>query len=297
MSDYIIRAITRDGLIRASAVSSRETVESARKIHKTLPLATAALGRALSAASMMGSMLKNPGASLTVQIKGDGPLGTVVAVSDSAGSVRGYLQNPLADLQLSPNGKLDVGGGIGKNGFLSVIKDDGSGKFFSGHVKLINGEVAEDLTAYFAQSEQIPACCALGVLIDVDYSVKSAGGFIIELLPGAGDDAADRLERSIQSLPPTTSMLAGGVCIEEILEKALSGFELIFFEKTEIGYKCACSEKKVRTTLVSLGENELKELLKEQNTTVTCQFCDKVYSFTRDQIRDIYNQAKLIKRA
>ena len=205
--DKLVRAITAGGMVQAVAVSTRDLTERARNIQKSLPVATAALGRALAAASMMGNALKDPRASLTLQIRGGGPLGTILAVSDAAGNVRGYVQNPQTDLPLRPDGKLDVGGAVGSEGTLTVIKDLGMKEPYTGSVGLLGGEIAEDLAAYFVESEQIPTACALGVLVDRDQSVRAAGGYIIQLLPGAGEDVIARVEGGVMAAGPVTGLL------------------------------------------------------------------------------------------
>lgn len=296
MSDRIIRAITKDMMIKATAISSKDICERAREIHKCLPLATAALGRALSAASMMGNVLKEESASITVQIKGGGPLGTITAVSDSQGNVRGYLQNPSVELPLNNKGKLDVGGGVGTDGQLTIIKDLRMKEPFIGHVALANGEIAEDIAAYYAISEQIPTACALGVLVDTDQSVKAAGGFLVQLMPGADDACITKLETAIASLPSITSLLSDSYTLEDILSRVLNGFELEILESMDVSYKCACSAQKVKNVLISLGKDELSKLIREQKSVeVTCQFCDKEYSFTPEEIKELLNVSKNVE--
>lgn len=290
--DYLVRAITSDGMVKAVAISSKGIVERARNIHKTSPLATAALGRALTAVSMMGNELKQDDGSVTFRIDGDGVLGTVVTVSDSTGNVRGYLQNPSADLPLREDGKLDVGGGIGQ-GNLTIIKDIGMKEPFTGSVELISGEIADDLAAYFHDSEQIPTVCALGVLVDRDYSVLAAGGYIIQLMPGADDDTISRVENGVIKSGAVSKLLSQGMTPEEILNSVLSDFEVTIEEKTEVEYRCACNRKKVVSALVSIGEKELRRISDEQeNIEVTCQFCDNVYKFSRNDVEQILAEIK-----
>lgn len=286
MSDALIRAITKDAGILMSAVVTTELVERARTIHKTLPLATAALGRTLTAASMMGDQLKSDG-SVTVQIRGNGPLGAITAVGEPDGFVRGYLQNPACELPLRADGKLDVGGGVGR-GYLMVIKDIGMKEPVTGTVALVNGEIAEDLTRYFAESEQLPSACALGVLVGTDQSVKQAGGYLVQLMPGVTDAEIDRLETNIAKAGAMTSMLERGMSLEDVVHAVLDGFDVEIFDPSPVGYRCGCSREKVVRALISLGRNELQKLIdEEEQTELTCQFCDKVYPFGRDELREI----------
>lgn len=292
MKDGLIRAITRDAGIQITAVLTRDMVERARQIHKTLPVATAALGRTLTAASMMGNQLKTEDGAITVQIKGNGILGTIVAVSDSMGNTRGYLQNPAADLPLREDGKLDVGTAVGR-GYLMVIKDIGMKEPVTGTVALVNGEIAEDITRYFAESEQIPSACALGVLVDTDQSVRQAGGYLVQLMPGVTEEQIDRLERNIAAAGAVTSMLEQGLSLSDMINRILNGFEIDLFEETPVEYRCACNRNKVLGALVSLGAEELERISTEEDALeVTCQFCDQVYSFTKDDIAKLLEQAR-----
>ena len=286
--DKLVRAITSDGMVQAVAVSTRDIVERARQIHKTLPVATAALGRTLSAASMMGNALKVEGASLTLQIKGGGPLGTVLAVSDEFGNVRGYVQEPMVDLPLRPDGKLDVGSAVGSEGTLAVIKDLRMKEPYVGSVQLLGGEIAEDLAVYFVESEQIPTACALGVLVDRDQSVKSAGGYIIQLLPGATDSVVDRVEAGVREAGPITAMLDSGMSPEDVLRKVLSGFEVESLEESPVEYRCYCTRERVEKALISLGVDELEGILHDQGgCELTCQFCDKVQKFSAEELKGL----------
>ena len=290
--DRIIRAIAADAAIQITVVQTTGMVERARNIHKTLPLATAALGRTLTITSIMGSQLKVDDGSVTVQVRGDGPLGTIVCVADSQGYARGYLQNPAVDLPLRPDGKLNVGAGVGR-GQLVVVKDIGLKEPVSGMVGLVNGEIAEDVTRYFAESEQIPSACALGVLVDTDQSVKQAGGYLVQLMPGARDSDIDRLEQNIQKAGAMTAMLDRGMTLEQIAEAILDGFTVHFLDEAEIGYRCNCSEAKVTRALISLGEGELLQMADEgKPAEITCQFCDRVYTFTPESLRALAQSAK-----
>lgn len=287
MSDHIVRAMTKDGFVKATAITSAGIVERARQIHKTLPTATAALGRVLTAASMMGNMQKVEDGSLTLQIKGDGPLGTLLAVSDAVGNVRGYVTNPQISLLEKYKGKLDVGAAVGQ-GMLTVIRDLQMKEPYVGSVELVTGEIAEDITTYFVQSEQVPTACALGVLVDVDQSVKAAGGYLIQLLPGAPDDVIDRIEAGIQAAGAVTPMLDRGLTPQQLLETVLRDFDLEFLETTPVAYKCYCTLDRVTSTLISLGKKELQDIVDEGETIhIGCQFCDTDYAFTPEQISDI----------
>ncbi len=288
--DKRIRAIAANAAIQITAVTSTETVERARMIHKTLPTATAALGRVLTICSMMGSQLKVDDGSVTVQFKGNGPLGSVVCVSDSEGNVRGYLQNPACDLPLRPDGKLNVGAGIGQ-GYVMVIKDIGLKDPVTGTTVLVNGEIAEDMTRYFAESEQIPSACALGVLVGTDQHVLQAGGYLVQLMPGCLDEDIDRLEKNIQQAGAMTTMLEKGMSLQDIVRTILDGFEVEFLEESSFEYRCNCSRDKVIRALISMGRKELTGLLEdEKETEITCQFCDKVYRFSNEEIQNILNQ-------
>ena len=295
--DKLVRAITKDGSVKAVAVVTKDLTERVRNIHKTLPVATAALGRALAAASMMGNALKEENASLTLQIKGGGPLGTVLAVSDHLGNVRGYVQNPQVDVPLREDGKLDVGRAVGADGTLTVIKDIGLKEPYIGSVGLLGGEIAEDLAAYFVESEQIPTACALGVLIDRDQSVKAAGGYIIQLLPGAGEDVIAKVEGGVMAAGAVTALLDRDPDPEALLRTVLSDFEVEILETAPIEYKCYCSRDRVERALISMGVAELEDLLAEQGgCELGCQFCDKVYRFTDKELQAIIDQMKAQKK-
>ena len=284
--DRLVRAITADGMVQAVAVSTRELTERARQIHKTLPVGTAALGRTLAAASMMGNALKDSGASVTLQIKGDGPLGTVMAVSDNLGNVRGYVANPQVDLPLRPDGKLDVGAAVGGQGMLTVIKDLNLREPYVGSVELLGGEIAEDLAAYFVESEQIPTACALGVLVDRDQSVRAAGGYIIQLLPGASEDVIGRVEGGVLAAGPVSRLLEQDSDPEQLLRAVLSDFTLETLETAPVDYRCYCSRRRVEQVLASCGSAELRDMAARQGgCELLCQFCDKVYHFTAEELQ------------
>ena len=292
MSDQLIRAISSDGRVKAVAVSTRDLTERARQIHETLPVATAALGRALAAASMMGNALKEDGASVTLQIKGGGPLGTLLAVSDNQGNVRGTVDDPQVDLPLRPDGKLDVGAAVGQDGTLTVIRDLNMKEPYVGSVGLLGGEIAEDLAAYFVESEQIPTACGLGVLVDRDQSVLAAGGYLIQLLPGAGEDTIAKVEGSLMAAGAVTGLLRDDPDPEAMLRRALSDFDLEILEKSPIEYRCYCSRERMERALISLGAEELQSMIDEQGSAdLTCRFCDNVQHFSREDleamVRDI----------
>ncbi len=286
--DQLVRAITSDGMVQAVAVSTRDLTERARQIHTTLPVATAALGRALAAASMMGNALKDQAGSLTLQIKGGGPLGTVLAVSDHLGNVRGYVQQPHVDLPLRPDGKLDVGAAVGSDGTLTVIKDLGLKEPYVGSVQLVGGEIAEDLAAYFVESEQIPTACALGVLVDRDQSVRAAGGYIIQLLPGAGEDVIAKVEGGVLAAGAVTALLDRDPSPEQLLRTVLSDFAVEILETAPISYRCYCTRERVERVLLSLGAEELEKILAEQGgCELTCQFCDRVHRFSAQELEEL----------
>ena len=285
MNDQLVRAMTKDGFVKAVAVTTKTLTERARQIHKTLPTATAALGRLLAAASMMGNMQKVDDGSITLQVKGGGPLGTLLAVSDAAGNVRGWVEHPQISLLEKYRGKLDVGAAVGNDGTLTVIRDLRMKDPYIGSVQLVSGEIAEDITQYFAQSEQTPTACALGVLIDTDQSVRAAGGYLVQLLPGAPDDVIDRLEAGVQAAGAATAMLDGGLDAAGMLQKVLTGFEVEILETQPIEYRCYCTRRRVESTLISLGKDELEQVVRNGETLhVDCQFCDHVYDFTPQDV-------------
>lgn len=286
MADRIVRAISTDGMVQAAAICSRDLTERARQIHKTLPVATAALGRTLAAASMMGNALKSDGASLTLQFKGGGPLGTVLAVSDNEGNVRGYVTNPHVDIPLRKDGKLDVGTAVGHEGTLTVIKDLHMKEPYVGTIDLLGGEIAEDVAGYFVESEQIPTARALGVLVDRDQSVKAAGGYLIQLMPGAAEDTIAKVEGGIMAAGAVSAILEKNDDQEAMLRTVMSDFDLKILETCPVEYRCYCSRERVERALISLGREELEQMLSEQGgCQLTCQFCDAVYEFTAEDIQ------------
>ena len=288
MHDHIVRAITADGFVKAMAIASTDLVERARSIHHTTPTATAALGRVLTSASMMGNLQKVENGALTLQIKGGGPLGTILATSDATGNVRGYVHNPSITLLEKYAGKLDVGAAVGTDGMLTVIRDLQMKEPYVGSVALVSGEIADDVTAYFAQSEQTPTACALGVLVDTDQSVKVAGRYLIQLLPGAPDAVIDKLEQGIQKAGAVTPMFADGLTPEAILRRVMADFELEFLEETPVEYRCYCSRERVAATLITIGKKDLQELADgNEPIRIECQFCDAVYEFSPQEIREL----------
>ncbi len=293
MSDKIVRAISADGFVKAAAVSTRDLTERARNIHRTLPVATAALGRALAAASMMGNALKSDGASVTLQFKGGGPLGTVLAVSDNEGNVRGTVDHPAPDLPLRADGKLDVGSAVGHEGTLTVIRDLNMKEPYVGSVEVMGGEIAEDLAAYFVESEQIPTACGLGVLVDRDQSVKAAGGYLIQLLPGAGEGTISKVEGSLMAAGAVTALMEKYPNPADMLRAALPDFELEFLEESPVEYRCTCSRERMERALISMGAAELRSLIDEQGgAELTCRFCDRVQTFTKAELEELLTSAK-----
>ena len=293
MSDYIVNAITSNGAIRVVAADTTELCNRAQEIHKMSPTAAAALGRALTAAAIMGSMLKSSDDSITVQLSGGGPIGRVVAVGDGKANVKGYVDNPLVDLPLNEKGKLDVGGAVGSDGFLSVIRDLGLKEPYVGQVPLVNGEIAEDLTKYYATSEQIPTAVALGVLVDVDYTIKAAGGFILQVLPGAYDEDIDNVEKTVASISSVTEMLSEGKRPEDIVKQLLSDYEIEFFDNVPTMYKCDCSRERTDRALISIGQEELTKIIEEDGKAqITCHFCDNVYDYTKEELQALLESAK-----
>lgn len=290
----MIRCITSDGSIMAAAVDTTEIVAIAQELHHTSAVATAALGRLLSGASLMGAMLKKENASLTLKVNGGGPLGSVVAIGDSHGNVRGYVEHPDVELPLKPNGKLDVGGGVGRDGLLMVVRDMGEGEPYVGQVRLATGEIAEDITAYYAISEQIPTVCALGVLVDKEqHQAMLSGGLLIQVLPGADNTAIDRLEANIRTLEPVTTMLAKGMSMEEICAKALDGFEMEILDEYRVKYVCTCSREKVIQAFSSMKKEELLSLADETGyAEAVCQYCCRKYRFSEEELEQIAEQAQ-----
>ncbi len=288
MKDYLVRGMSMDGFVKVVGIRSTELVRRGAEIQGTTPNATAAFGRALTAASMMGNMQKVENGSMTMQIRGGGPIGTITVVSDSVGNVRGCVSEAKVPLVEKHPGKLDVGATVGTDGTLTVIRDLQMKEPYVGSTALVSGEIADDVTAYFAQSEQTPTACALGVLVDRDQSVKVAGGYIVQLLPGAPEETIDALEKGIQAAGAVTPMLELGMTPEEILGQVMGPLGVLFMETTEVSYKCYCTRDRVEQALISLGRQELEDIAEEgKDFPVECQFCDQVYKFTPDDVRDL----------
>ncbi len=286
--DQIIRMIARDAPVKASAISARGLVERARNIHTLLPVATAALGRTLMGASMIGDAMKEENGALTLQIRGGGPLGTVLAVSDNQGNVRGYVQNPHVELMEKEPGKLDVGAAVGVDGTLTVIKDLGMKEPYVGSIGLLSGEIADDIALYFVESEQIPTACALGVLVGVDQSVTSAGGYLIQLLPGADDSVIEKIETGVRRVGSVSRALESGMDAESLLRAVLSDFDMEALETHPVEYRCSCSRDRVSRALISMGREELQAMIDEQGSAeLTCQFCDAVYNYTKEDLEEL----------
>lgn len=283
--DILTKAVTKDGFMRIYAVNSKETAEKARIIHGTSPVVTAALSRTLTAGILMGSMLKEENADLTLQIKGGGPLGLMIVVAKQGGFVKGYVENPVVDLPLNSKGKLDVGGAVGTDGYLSVIKDLKMKEPYIGRVPLQTGEIGDDIAFYYAQSEQVPSVVALGVLVDKDLSVKAAGGFIVQVMPDCDELSLKRLESKISALPGVTSLLAKGMSGEELIKYVMDGFDVDILESCEVGYKCDCSRERTYRAVKSLGDSEIKAMIEEDGRAeVNCHFCNKSYLFGKEEL-------------
>lgn len=293
MSDKIYRGVSSDGAIRIFAAETTNIANRAQKIHHSYPIATAALGRLLTAASMMGVMLKGENDTITLRIKGDGPIGGVLAVGNANGEVKGYAINPSVQLPDKIPGKLNVGGAVG-NGTLSVICDLGLKEPYAAQIELVSGEIAEDITAYYAISQQTPSAVALGVLVDTDGSVIKAGGFILQLMPECSDKTAAALEKTIASLPPITTMLNENLSCEDIIFKVTEGFDMIVYNNAiEPKYKCDCSRERVERAIISMGKTELEDLIAQQGCAqLTCQFCDNVYDFSKQELEELLKLCK-----
>jgi len=286
-----IRCISRDGTLTVMAINSTDIVNRAVEIHETSAVCSAALGRLITAASLMGCVLKGKDDSITLRLNGGGPAGSVIAVSDSMGNVRGYVGQSVVEIPLNEKGKLDVAGAVGKDGFLTVIKDMGMKEPYVGRTPIVSGEIAEDITAYYSISEQTPTVCALGVLVNPDLTVRAAGGLLIQLLPTAMDDTIDLVEKSIEGLEPISTLIDRGMTPEEICRHALKYFELDVLDDAEPIYKCYCSRERVEAALISTGKEELLDMDKDEKTEVSCQFCDKKYAFTPDDIKGLVKKA------
>ncbi|WP_312644498.1 Hsp33 family molecular chaperone HslO [Hydrogenoanaerobacterium sp.] len=284
----IVRAISANGGIVCTAIDSTSIAAKAEQVHKTSAVVTAAIGRLATAASMMGCALKGEEDSITIRLAGNGPVGSIIAVSDSQGNPRVYVQNPIVELPLNQYGKLDVKGAVGTSGNLQVIKDIGLKEPYIGQIPIVSGEIAEDITSYFAISEQIPTVCGLGVLVNPDLTVKAAGGYLVQLLPGATDEEIDHLEKNVNGLPAISALIAEGATPEQVCFKVLEGFEPNILDESHVEYRCNCSKERIERALISLGGKELGDMATEQPTTeVACHFCNKKYVFTSKDIQDL----------
>ncbi|OMF25292.1 Hsp33 family molecular chaperone [Paenibacillus sp. FSL H8-0548] len=291
LKDVLVRGTAWKGKIRVFAARTTQLVEELRQRHGTFPTATAALGRTLTAGAIMGAMLKGQ-EKLTIQVKGDGPLGQIVVDANADGEVRGYVENPEVHLPSNAHGKLDVAGAVGRTGFVHITKDLGMKEPYRGSIPIVSGELGEDFTYYFAVSEQTPAAVGLGVLVDTDNSVMHSGGFIVQLLPGLTDDEITRLEQAVGSMPPVTALLDQGETPEELL-RWIVGDDLQIHDTMELKFECFCSSERVEQTLLSLGEHEMQQIIDEDGKAeVVCQFCNEAYTFDRTELERLLDQAK-----
>ena len=291
MKDYVIKASSGNGEIRAYVGNTREMVEQARINHNTTKVATAALGRTLTATSMMGLMMKNEKDELTVIIKGGGPIGTILATSDAKGMVRGYVQNPDVQVENYPNGKLNVAGAVGTDGYVQVIKDLGLKDYFTGQVPLQTGEIGDDFTYYFAVSEQVPSAVGVGVLVDPDNSVRAAGGFIVQVMPGATEETLTKLETALANIKPVSTMIDEGYTPEAILEAIFGKDEVRILDRHDVHFECKCSKEKFETGIMSLGKDEIQAMIDEDNgAEAVCHFCMERYQFTAEELEELKNR-------
>lgn len=292
MEDYIVRATAANATIMAFAADTTNMVREAQKVHGLYPVASASIGRTLTAAAMMSQLLKGENSKLTIQIKGDGPLGGIVVTSDPYANVKGYVNNPEVDLPLNESGKLDVSSAVGKNGYLNIIKDLGLREPYIGYVDLVTGEIGDDIAYYFAFSEQVPSVVALGVLIDTDGKVINSGGYIIQLMPGADEDTIEYLEKKVSSFPSVTNMLSEGNRPEDILKMILGDMDLSILEKSPCKYMCNCSRERMGKNLLSIGAKDIIEIIEEEHgAELNCHFCNKKYYFTEDDLKMLLDSA------
>ena len=287
----LVRCISVDGALTVMALDSTDIVARAERIHRTSAVASAALGRLLTAASMMGAQLKGADNSVTLRLNGGGPAGTVLAVADSCGNARGYIGQPVVDLPLNAKGKLDVAGAVGTDGTLTVIKDLGLKEPYVGQIPLVSGEIAEDITQYFAASEQVPTVCALGVLVNPDLSIRRAGGFLIQLLPAADDAVIDAVERCVAEIPPVTKLLEDGLTPQELCRAVLPEFTLETLDEAQPVYRCNCSRERVLRALAATGRESVEELAQDPVTEVCCQFCDKKYQIESAELKALLRES------
>ena len=289
----IVRTLSKDGLVLCCAVDSTDAISRMEQIHKTSAVVTAAEGRLLTAASIIGTMLKSTKDSVTLRMEGNGPAGMLIAVSDGTGNVKGYVGNPVVEIPLNRQGNLDVAGAVGNDGFLYVIKDMGMKEPYIGQVPIISGEIAEDITNYYATSEQIPTVCGLGVLVNPDLSVSAAGGYLLQLLPGAGEETISRVEENIKKLPPVSTMIRQGMTPEQLLERVLDGFDVEITDRMPCSFTCNCSKERVEKALISIGKKELQEMIDEDKPIeVNCHFCGKTYKFDVDELKKMEKKSR-----
>ncbi len=292
MEDYLIKALGYAGQVRAYAAATTQTIREAQMKHYTWPTASAALGRTMTAALMLGSMLKGE-EKITVKIDGGGPIGIILADANANGEVRGYVTNPQTHLDSNQNGKLDVSGAVGHEGTLTVVKDIGMRDYFTGQVPLVSGEIAEDFTYYLAKSEQVPSSVGLGVLVNPDNSIQAAGGFMIQMLPGASEETIRGIEERLQTIPPVSQMIQNGLNPEQILDEVLGPDNVQILDKVPVRFKCGCSHERLANALVSLGKDEIEDIMaKEGKAEAQCHFCNEIYNFTYEDLIRLKDQAK-----
>jgi molecular chaperone Hsp33 len=292
MSDYLVKALAYDGQVRAYAVKSTETVGEAQRRHDTWPTASAALGRSISAGVMMGAMLKGEN-KLTIKVEGGGPIGAILVDSNAKGEVRGYVSNPHVHFDLNEHGKLDVRRAVGTSGTLSVVKDIGMRDHFSGQVPIVSGELGEDFTYYFVTSEQVPSSVGVGVLVNPDNTILAAGGFILQLMPGTGDETITKIEERLSKIPPISKLIEKGLTPEEVLEEVLGKGEVKVLETMPISFKCQCSKERFSNAIISLGEKEIQEIIDEdQQAEAKCHFCNETYVFSDKELEELKEEAK-----
>ncbi|WP_423408692.1 Hsp33 family molecular chaperone HslO [Heyndrickxia sp. MSNUG] len=292
MNDYLVKALAFDGQIRAYAVKSTETVGEAQRRHYTWPVASAALGRTMTAGLMMGAMLKGDD-KLTIKIAGGGPLGPILVDSNARGEVRGYVTNPHVHFDLNEHGKLDVRRGVGTDGTLSVVKDIGMRDYFTGQVPLVSGELGEDFTYYFVTSEQVPSSVGVGVLVNPDNSIKAAGGFIIQLMPGTSDETITYIENRLKEIPPVSKLIDKGLSPEELLEELLGKENVKVLETSPVSFECNCSKERFHNALISLGSEELRDMIEtDGQAEAHCHFCNEKYLYTKEELEEMEKEAK-----
>ncbi|BBW98119.1 33 kDa chaperonin [Geobacillus subterraneus] len=292
MNDYLVKALAYDGQVRAYAARTTETVAEAQRRHQTWPTASAALGRALTAGVMMGAMLKGE-ETLTIKIDGGGPIGVILVDSNAKGEVRGYVTNPHVHFELNEHGKLDVARAVGKNGMLTVVKDLGLRDFFTGQVPLVSGELGDDFTYYFASSEQIPSSVGVGVLVNPDHTIRAAGGFIIQLMPGTDERTITRIEERLKQIPPVSRMIESGLSPEQMLDQLLGDGGVRVLETMPVSFACRCSRERIADALISLGADEIQDIIdKEGKAEASCHFCNEAYHFTKEELEQLKQLAK-----